>query len=151
MNHPAVLIVIFFFLNQKSEPKIVKPKSIGESILDGLKDLARWVGDKIKELLEIQVRERSWVLFKFIVKELTRPILIIAALGCWVVIYAAGVSCYLIQFSGYSCFWNFESADFFALLVQAFGKPFKSNLILGLYRSASVFLLVLVVFFKNCT
>ena len=151
--HPCVFLLFLFFISKNEEAKAVepkkKPRSIAGSILDGLKGIARWVGDKIKGLLGAKGREIVWVILRKILTEIVRPILIIAALGCWVFCYSLGVYLYLIYFFGYFDIWNLNFEALLVLLGQAFGKAFKSVLLLELFRSTALFLLVLVVLLKK--
>ena len=155
ISHPVIFILAFFSLIKKKDVKVVEPKvkpqAIGGAILDGLRDIARWVGDKIKGLLGIGSRALKivWVILKTVLKELARPILIIAALGCWVLCYSLAIYVYLIHSFGYFSFWDLGFDAFLALLVQAFGKAFKSILLLWLCRSTSLFLLFLVLILKK--
>ena len=151
--HPCVFLLFLFFISKNEEAKAVeskdKPRSIAGSILDGLKGIARWIGDKIKGLLGAKGREIVWVILKKILTEIIRPILIIAALGCWVFCYSLAVYLYVIYSFGDFGFWSLDLQALLILFGQAFGKAFKSVLILELFRSSALFLLVLVIFLKK--
>lgn len=151
--HPCVFLLFLFFISKNEEAKAVgstdKPRSIAGSILDGLKGIARWLGDKIKGLLGAKGREIVWVILKKILTEILRPILIIAALGCWVFCYSLAVYLYVIYSFGDFGFWNLNLEGLLILFGQAFGKAYKSVLLLELFRSSAFFLLLLVAFLKK--
>jgi hypothetical protein len=152
-SHPIAFLLPLFFIFTNEEAKAVqpteKPQSIAGAIVDRLKGIARWIGDKIKEILAPKSREVVWVILKAILKEIIRPILIISALGCWVFFYSLGIYFYVIYFFGSSNFWNMELTSLYILFGQAFGKAFKSVLLLELFRSSALFLLFLVAFLKK--
>ena len=130
------------------EPKN-KPKSIAESLIDGIKDIARWIGDKVKDFLGGKAREVFYIIIKTILKEISRPILIIAALACWVFCYSLAVYFYAVYYFSDFASWILEVEPLMALFGLAFGKAFKSFLLLKLIRSSALFLLILVVILKK--
>ena len=142
-----LLGLFFIFKNEKA--KVVEPKSIAGSIIDGIKDIARWIGDKIKGFSGGKAREVVWVIIKTILKEMSRPILIIAALACWVFCYSLAVYFYVVYYFSDFAFWILEFQPLMALFGLAFGKAFKSFLLLKLIRCSALFLLVLVVLLKK--